>query len=57
MRGCKRTCLSASQSLTEKTFDKHAERNDMPLIVDFWGALVWAVPHDGADLRQGGEGA
>ena len=26
-------------ALTAKTFDKHVERNDMPLIVDF-GALV-----------------
>jgi thioredoxin 2 len=42
-------------ALTAKTFDKHVERNGMPLIVDFWAP--WCVPYDGADLRQGGEGA
>ena len=29
-------------ALTEKTFDKHVERNDMPLIVDFWAP--WCGP-------------
>jgi hypothetical protein len=39
-------------ALTAKTFDKHVERNDMPLIVDFWAPLVWAVPHDGASSTR-----
>jgi thioredoxin 2 len=29
-------------ALTAQTFDKHVERNDMPLIVDFWAP--WCGP-------------
>ena len=41
--GCKANLFTGEPiALTEKTFDKHVERNDMPLIVDFWAP--WCGP-------------
>lgn len=40
---CKeRLFTGAPVELTDRTFDKHLKRNDIPLVVDFWAA--WCGP-------------
>ncbi len=40
---CKQPLFSGKPiALTSETFDKHVERNDMPVIVDFWAE--WCGP-------------
>jgi len=39
------------------SFMKHIERNDIPLLVDFWGTLVRPLQNDGTGVSTGGNPA
>jgi thioredoxin 2 len=44
-------CLPVTPiALTAADFDLHAQRAEIPLVVDFWAPLVRALPHDGSGL-------
>jgi hypothetical protein len=42
----------AAASLTEATFDEIVAGSDVPVLVEFWAGMVFAVPGPGAGTRQ-----
>ncbi len=36
--------------LNARNFKTHIEKNDIPVVVDFWASMVWALHYDGSSV-------
>ena len=39
--------MSSAAAVTDASFEQDVLQSDVPVLVDFWGTVVWPLPHGG----------
>ena len=54
---CHKSLFSgATLTLGERSFQRYLDKDDLPLLVELLGTMVWAVQSDGAGICRSGRG-